>query len=109
MKTTGLTLGKFAPLHRGHQHLIETALQEMDEVVVIIYEAKEVTPVPLSVRAQWISKLYPSVDVILARGGPTEVGYTNDIKRSHEQYVLGLLRGKKITHFYSSEPYGEHM
>ena len=22
----GLTLGKFAPLHRGHQHLIETAL-----------------------------------------------------------------------------------
>lgn len=109
MKTTGLTLGKFAPLHRGHQHLIETALQEVDEVVVIIYEAKEVTPVPLSVRALWISKLYPSVEVILASNGPTEVGYTDEIKRSHEQYVIGLLRGRKITHFYSSEPYGEHM
>ncbi|MBT1699043.1 AAA family ATPase [Fulvivirgaceae bacterium PWU4] len=109
MKTTGLTLGKFAPLHRGHQHLIETALQEMNEVVVVIYDAKEVTPVPLSVRAQWISKLYPSVEVILARNGPAEVGYTDEIKKAQEQYMLGLLRGRKITHFYSSEPYGEHM
>ena len=31
----GLTLGKYAPLHKGHQFVIETALAEMDEVVVI--------------------------------------------------------------------------
>jgi len=34
----GLTLGKFAPLHQGHQYVIETALTEMDEVVLIIYD-----------------------------------------------------------------------
>ncbi len=34
-KTRGLTLGKFAPLHKGHQPVIETALRETDEVEVI--------------------------------------------------------------------------
>ncbi|MDZ7902667.1 MAG: adenylyltransferase/cytidyltransferase family protein, partial [Rheinheimera sp.] len=46
----GLTLGKFAPFHRGHQLLIETALAETDEVVVLIY-ATDVIEVPLQVRA----------------------------------------------------------
>ena len=31
----GLTLGKYAPLHRGHQLVIETALAEMDETLVL--------------------------------------------------------------------------
>jgi HTH-type transcriptional regulator, transcriptional repressor of NAD biosynthesis genes len=31
----GLTLGKFAPLHKGHQFVIETALRETDEVIAI--------------------------------------------------------------------------
>ena len=34
----GLTLGKFAPLHRGHQYLIETALAETERLVVLIYD-----------------------------------------------------------------------
>ena len=29
-KKVGFTIGKFAPLHKGHQYLIETALKEMD-------------------------------------------------------------------------------
>ena len=109
MKKVGLTLGKFAPLHRGHQHVIEIALLEMDHVVVVIYDAKDVTPVPLSVRAEWIRKLYPTAEVIEARDGPTEVGYTERIKAMQEQYIHGLLNGRRITHFYSSELYGEHM
>lgn len=108
-KKIGLTLGKFAPLHRGHQYLIETALQEMDELIVIIYEAKEVTRVPLKVRANWIRKLYSKAEVIESTDGPTEVGYTDRIKKMHEEYILGLLKGRSVTHFYSSELYGEHM
>ena len=45
----GLTLGKFAPLHKGHQLVIETAVSEMDDVVLIIYDCPDVTPVPLNV------------------------------------------------------------
>jgi len=105
----GLTLGKYAPLHKGHQFVIETALSEMDEVVVIIYDAPETTDIPLNVRSDWLKKLYPQVKVVEAWDGPTEVGDTPEIKRQHEDYVINHLKVQGITHFYSSEFYGEHM
>jgi NadR type nicotinamide-nucleotide adenylyltransferase len=105
----GLTLGKYAPLHRGHQLVIETALSEMDEVAVVIYDAPETTDVPLGVRAGWIRALYPMVEVIEAWDGPAEVGYTAELMHAHEDYVLNHLDVGRVTHFYSSEPYGEHM
>lgn len=40
-QTIGLTLGKYAPFHRGHQFVIETALAECDRVQVIIYDCPE--------------------------------------------------------------------
>lgn len=108
-KTHGLTLGKFAPFHKGHQLVLETAIAEMDEVSVIIYDAPETTLIPLNVRSGWIKKLYPQVKVVEAWDGPTEVGDTPDLKRKHEQYILETLKMTGITHFYSSEFYGEHM
>ncbi len=108
-KKRGLTLGKFAPLHKGHQLVIETALAEMDEVYVIIYTCPEVTTVPLNVRANWIRTLYPQVKVIEAWDGPTEVGASPEIKKKHEDYILNRLKIRGVTHFYSSEFYGDHM
>lgn len=108
-KTHGLTLGKFAPLHKGHQLVIETALAEMDEVSVIIYDAPETTSIPLNIRSNWIKKLYPKVKIIEAWDGPTEVGNTLEIKRKHEKYIIENLKVSGVTHFYSSEFYGEHM
>jgi HTH-type transcriptional regulator, transcriptional repressor of NAD biosynthesis genes len=105
----GLTLGKYAPLHKGHQLVIETALAEMDEVLALIYDAPETTNVPLNVRSNWLRKLYPQVKVIEAWGGPTEVGDTPEIKRKHEDYIIHKLKILGITRFYSSEFYGEHM
>ena len=108
-KTRGLTLGKFAPLHRGHQFLIETALRETDELIVVIYDCPETTSVPLRVRANWIRNLYPSAQVVEAWDGPLDVGGTPEIKRKHEDYILNELGIRDITHFFSSEFYGEHM
>lgn len=109
-RRVGLVLGKFAPLHQGHQFLIETALREMDQVIVAIYDCSE-TFVPLNVRSRWLRTLYPAVRVIEAWDGPTEVGNTPEIQQRHENYVLNELglRQSGITHFYSSEFYGEHM
>jgi HTH-type transcriptional regulator, transcriptional repressor of NAD biosynthesis genes len=106
---TGLTLGKFAPLHRGHQFMIETALREMDKVIVVIYDCPETISIPLPVRAGWIRELYPEAEVLEAWDGPIEIGDTPEIKRMHEEYILKLLDGREVSHFYSSEFYGEHM
>lgn len=107
--TTGLTLGKYAPFHRGHQFVIETALNEVDELVVIVYDCPETTPVPLTVRADWIRELYPDVEVIEGWTLPTGTGYDTETKRKHEEAVIDVLDRRNVDAFYSSEPYGEHM
>ena len=109
MLKRGLTLGKYAPLHRGHQLVIETGLSEMDEMIVIIYDSPDITRIPLAIRSGWIHSLYPAARMIEAWNGPAEVGYTTDLMRAHEKYVIDTLGVNGVTHFYSSEPYGEHM
>ena len=108
MKKIGLTLGKYAPLHKGHEYIIKTMLEEMDEAVVIIYDT-ELTPIPLQVRAEWIRKIFPEVTVIEAWDGPVGNPYEREYERKEEEYILSLLGGKNITAFYSSEYYGEHV
>jgi len=107
--TTGLVLGKFAPLHRGHQLLIDAALAENDRVVVLIYDAPETTVVPLDVRAGWLRRLYPRVEVREVHGGPTVVSDAPEIRRQHEATILEALDGRRIERFYSSEFYGAHV
>lgn len=108
MKKIGLTLGKYAPLHAGHQYVFETALQEVDELYVLIYQSS-VTSIPLNIRAQWIRDLYPHIHVIEAWDGPE--GYSNErsFEIEQENYILRMLNGVKVTHFYSSEFYGDHV
>ena len=73
LSKTGFTIGKFAPLHKGHQYLIETAIKEMDEVYVVVYET-DLIDIPVEQRADWIRKLYPSVNVIIAKNPPKQYG-----------------------------------
>lgn len=108
MKTTGLTLGKYAPFHRGHQYVIETALAEVDEMVVLIYDT-DVTSIPLSVRANWIRSLYPQITVLEGWDGPEGYSSERAFEIQQEEYILKMLNGRHITHFYSSEFYGDHV
>lgn len=107
--TTGLYLGKYAPLHKGHQYVIEAALKEVDELIVVVYDSPHVTDTPLCVRADWIRDIYSTVEVIEGTDAPTETGYTDHMKAIHEKYIADIVDGRNISHFYSSEPYGKHM
>lgn len=108
MKKTGLTLGKYAPFHKGHQFVFDTALSEVDELVVLIYDT-DVIETPLHIRAGWIRNLYPQAEVIECWDGPD--GYSNErwFEIIQEEYIIKMLNGRKITHFYSSEFYGDHV
>jgi HTH-type transcriptional repressor of NAD biosynthesis genes len=105
----GFTLGKFAPLHKGHQWLIDTALSQVDQLVVVIYACDELPQCPLSMRSAWLTSLYPQITVILAPDGPKETGYSPAIMGAQEQYLLRLLPGYQFDMFFSSEPYGRHI
>jgi HTH-type transcriptional repressor of NAD biosynthesis genes len=104
----GLTLGKFAPFHKGHQLLIETAINEVDELIVLIYD-DPIINIPLATRAGWIREIYPKITVIEGVNSPNDSGYTAEIMKIQEEYVSSILGNRNISHFYSSEPYGEHM
>ncbi|MDG9666548.1 AAA family ATPase [Hahella sp. CR1] len=108
-RRVGLTLGKFAPLHKGHQYLIEQALEQVDHLLVMIYGCPDVIDVPLERRASWIKTLYPQAEVILAPDGPQEVGDTPEICRKQEDYIGQCLAGRRVTHFFCSEFYGDHV
>lgn len=73
----GLIVGKFMPLHRGHQFLIETALAEVDDLTVVVYDSKidmadkpgwgwDIV-MPAEMRAGWIARLYPQIENIVVR------------------------------------------
>jgi HTH-type transcriptional regulator, transcriptional repressor of NAD biosynthesis genes len=109
LPSTGLTLGKFAPLHRGHQLLIETALQQVEKLTVVIYSCDELPEFSLQDRVRWITTLYPQVHIIQAIDGPKETGYTPTITALHDKYLQNLLRNERIDYFFSSEPYGYHV
>jgi HTH-type transcriptional repressor of NAD biosynthesis genes len=109
MRTRALALGKFAPLHRGHQLVLDRATVETDEQVFVIYDSPKVTSIPLPARASWLRKLYPAARVVEAWNGPEEVGQTPEIIAAHNKYLLEDLGLEGITHFYSSEPYGDHV
>ena len=103
---TGFTIGKFAPLHKGHQYLIEKGLYDMDEFYVIIYETN-VTSVPIEKRASWIKQLYPKVNLIYAKNPPSQYGLDEESIKIQTDYLKSLVKDIRVTHFYNSEPYGK--
>jgi len=106
---TGLTVGKFAPFHKGHHYLMEAAYKQVDHMVVIVYDAPNQTDIPLNVRAGWLRTLYPEALIIEGWDVPTDLGWSEAIQQKHEQFILSLLDGLTIDAFFSSESYGLRM
>lgn len=109
----GLVLGKMAPLHKGHQYLIETARAGVDHLYVLVYEDDGISGVSLTRRAEWIRSLYldQGITVIEGHGSPTCTGMDERTKATQDTYITGVAAQlpDRITHFYSSEGYGEHV
>lgn len=101
----GFTIGKFAPFHKGHQYLIETARKEMDKVIVVVYDT-DLIDVPTEKRADWIKKLYPDVEIKYAHNPPSQYGLDKESVNIQMEYLTKIIGEDKPTHFYSSEKYG---
>lgn len=104
-KKVGFTIGKFAPLHKGHQYLIETALDEMDKMIVVVYDT-DVIDIETEKRAEWIKKLYPNVEIKFAHNPPAQYGLDDESVKIQMEYLTKIMENENPTHFYSSEKYG---
>ena len=57
---TGFTIGKFAPFHKGHEYLIETALNEVDELIVVVYDTPKLG-YNIDMKTKWIKDKFPNI------------------------------------------------
>lgn len=98
--TRGVVIGKFLPPHRGHLHLIRTALAGADDVTVIVCE-RAGQPLPGALRAAWLREMAPQARVIVVADTlpPDDSGAWAAYTREVLGYAPDLV--------FTSETYGD--
>ena len=67
---TSLVVGKFAPLHKGHELVIHTAFEQCENVVVLVYSNPDFSWMPNQTRAKWVKQLFPEARVFVPENPP---------------------------------------
>jgi HTH-type transcriptional regulator, transcriptional repressor of NAD biosynthesis genes len=104
----GFTIGKFAPFHKGHQYLIETALKDMDEFYVVVYDTPEFG-IDIETKVKWINEIFPNVKILKAYNSPKQFGLDEISVKIQMEYLSNIIKDIRFTHFYSSERYGKYV
>ena len=117
----GLVVGKFSPLHRGHERVIGRAFELCREVVVISYSNPEFPGCEAARREQWLAELFPQArrlvvtpEILRERlGGPVEdwgIPLNDADDFSHRRFIGRLCLkalGVTVDAVFTSEEYGE--
>ena len=105
MKKIGFTIGKYAPYHIGHKYLIETALKDMDEFYVVVYDTPELN-IKIEDKIKWVQNDFPDVKILKAYNSPKQYGLDKESVKIQMDYLCKIIGDIQVTHFYSSEDYG---
>jgi nicotinamide riboside kinase len=119
--TRGLVVGKFSPLHRGHELLIRRALAECAEVVVLSYSKPEFPGCEAARREQWLAALFPETKRLVVTderlrewtrpGAEFREVPANDLDDTTHRRFCGFLcrevLGVTVDAVFTSEDYGE--
>jgi NadR type nicotinamide-nucleotide adenylyltransferase len=100
-----LVAGKFAPLHRGHQLVLDTASRCAARLTVVVWSNPDFVTMPNEVRAGWVRELYPDATVIAAVDGPPNDA-ADDVHRAYIKLLLGRHGLALPDVVVSSEAYG---
>ena len=109
-----LIFGKFAPLHYGHIHLIQTALDHSgveDRVYVLVSDNPEIAIASSIVRAQWIRESIVDGRLrVIPTGEFPPSGRSVEAQRANFVYMCQMLpEGVCIDRVYCNEWYGAHI
>jgi HTH-type transcriptional regulator, transcriptional repressor of NAD biosynthesis genes len=116
----GLVVGKFSPLHRGHELIINRAREECDEVFLLSYSKPEMPGCEAIRRDRWLSAIFPDAhhravtDERLRRwikpgDGPLEVPANDADETTHRRFCGFMCRqvfGVTVDAVFTSEDYG---
>lgn len=96
----GLVIGKFYPPHCGHRLLIDTAISQSEQAVVIVC-AKPTDTIPGELRGQWLQEIHP-----LARVMVIDDRYDENDSRVWAENTIRWL-GRAPNAVFTSETYGD--
>lgn len=119
----GLVVGKFCPLHLGHEFLIGQAKEFCDEVIVLSYSEPGIEGYDSDRREAWLNTRFPDVtSLVLDNPRLALLGREAGIERvptipadsapddAHRHFVAWLLDevlGKQVDGVFTSEDYGD--
>lgn len=104
----GMLLGKFMPLHAGHEHLIRTALENCDLLTILVCSLER-EPIPGAVRHDWMEMTFPQARVIDVRDEvPQEPSEHPDFWNIWRNLV-NKYHPEDIDVVFSSEDYGDQL
>lgn len=118
---TGLVVGKFCPLHLGHERLIEFARAHCDRLVILSYTNPELG-YPTGLRVRWLEARFPDAvrlvldDEVLAEfaartGAAPRRLPPNDapdaVQRDFSAWACHTMLGLVIDRVFTSESYGD--
>jgi bifunctional NMN adenylyltransferase/nudix hydrolase len=90
----GLYIGRFQPIHLGHEEVIDDALQKCDKLLILIGSSQKSgtleNPFTFETRKKLIEKCYPNNDNIVILGIPDRAKVVNDC--SWGDYVMAFLK-----------------
>jgi HTH-type transcriptional regulator, transcriptional repressor of NAD biosynthesis genes len=117
----GLVVGKFSPLHRGHELVLKTALERCERVLALSYSSPELPGCGAARRTAWLTELFPEIEhlaldeaviaALRARHPVLPALPTNDAPElEHRLFVARiceLVWGLTVEAVFTSEHYGE--
>lgn len=118
---TGLVIGKFSPLHKGHEALINFAKQHCETAILISYSKPEFNYCGTYKREQWLQTIFPELTQLVvspeqAQQWHREQRLSIDMPingspdNDHRQFVCELchyILNKEVDALFTSELYGE--
>lgn len=97
----GFVIGKFLPLHHGHQHLLAEALKHCQTLsIAVCLDPND--PFTFAERSQWLTARFPR-----ARTYPLPITWNPNDGRAWADGALAALGGQRPDVVFSSEHYGE--
>lgn len=104
-KTTGLVLGKFMPLHKGHELLLNFANNFVEQLYAVVDPIKNEI-IPMKKRGEWLQKTIPEIEVLyLTKYHPQEPREDANFWQIWQNSLLSILP-EKIDFVFASETYG---
>ncbi len=97
---TGLVVGKFYPPHKGHNFLINTALEQCFAVTVLVVDGPGQN-IPAALRADWLRQIHPKANVKVIN----DIGKDDD-SLAWANYTIEIL-GQAPEAVFTSEDYGD--